>query len=97
VLEAGVVAQLFVERDESGLDRVDERERGRDLRAAGRRQLQLGQPAAVRGAEQQAARRDAVVIEHRLHALLPLAALIDQGVPQPHPGAQLEQVLWRDP
>src|SRR5829696_3177033 len=37
-----------------------------------------------------------VVIEHRVNALLPLAALIDQRVTQPHPGAQIEQVLGRD-
>jgi hypothetical protein len=38
-----------------------------------------------------------VVVEHGLHALLPLAALVDQRVTQPDPGAQLEQVLGRDP
>jgi hypothetical protein len=35
----------------------------------------------------------AVVIEHRLDALLPLAALIDQRVAQPHPRAQIEQMV----
>jgi hypothetical protein len=38
-----------------------------------------------------------VVIERRLDALLPLAALIDERVAQPDTGAQLEQVLGRDP
>jgi hypothetical protein len=36
-------------------------------------------------------------VEHRLDALLPLPALIDQRVTQPHPGAQIEQVVGRDP
>ncbi len=38
-----------------------------------------------------------MVIEHRLDALLPLAALIDQRVAQPDPGAQIEQVIGRNP
>jgi hypothetical protein len=38
-----------------------------------------------------------VVIEHRLDALLPLAALVDERVAQPNAGAQLEQVLGRNP
>ena len=41
--------------------------------------------------------RHAVVIEHRLDALLPLAALLDERVAQPDPRAQVEQVLGRDP
>jgi len=36
-----------------------------------------------------AARRDAVVVEDGLDALLPLAALIDERVAQPHAGAQI--------
>jgi hypothetical protein len=38
-----------------------------------------------------------VVIEHGLDALLPLAALVDQGVAQAHLGPQVEQVLGRNP
>jgi MerR family transcriptional regulator, redox-sensitive transcriptional activator SoxR len=38
-----------------------------------------------------------VVIEHRLNALLPLAALVRERVAQPHPRAQIEDVLRRDP
>jgi hypothetical protein len=38
-----------------------------------------------------------VVIEHRLDALLPLAALRNQRMAQPHAGAQIEDVLGRDP
>ena len=37
------------------------------------------------------------MIEHRLDALLPLTALIDQRVAQADPGAQIEQVLRWDP
>jgi hypothetical protein len=37
-----------------------------------------------------------VVKEHRVDALLPLTALIDQGVTQPDAGTQIEQVLGRD-
>jgi hypothetical protein len=38
-----------------------------------------------------------VVVEHGLDALLPLAALIDERVAQSDTGAQVEQVLGRDP
>jgi hypothetical protein len=96
-LTLGIVAQPGVERDELRLDRIDERERGGDLLARVAGQLQLGEPLARFDAEQPCPGRDAVVIEHRLHPLLPLATLVDERVPQPHPGAELEQVLGRDP
>jgi hypothetical protein len=38
-----------------------------------------------------------VVVKHGLHALLPLPALLTERVPQPDPGAQIEQVIGRDP
>ena len=76
---------------------VDHRQRDGDLLARGRRQRQARQPRARLGGQQAAAGRGAVVIEHGLHALLPLAALIDQGVAQPDAGAQVEQVRRRDP
>ena len=41
--------------------------------------------------------RTAVVVEHRVYPLLPLAALVDQRVAQPHACAQIEDVLGRDP
>jgi hypothetical protein len=41
--------------------------------------------------------RTAVVVEHRVNSLLPLAALIDQRMPQAHARAQVEDVLGRDP
>jgi hypothetical protein len=76
-----------IERRQLGLVRVDERERDRDLLARRRRQLQTGEPGAGFGAEQPAARRDSVVVERGLDALLPLAALVDERVPQPDAGA----------
>src|SRR5512132_3577274 len=41
--------------------------------------------------------RTAVVVAHRVYPLLPLAALVDQRVAQPHACAQIEDVLGRDP
>jgi hypothetical protein len=41
--------------------------------------------------------RHSMVVELGLDALLPGAALCDQGVAQAHLGAQLEDVGWRDP
>jgi hypothetical protein len=38
-----------------------------------------------------------VVVEHRLHPLLPLAAIINQAVAQPDPGAQIKDVTGPDP
>ena len=60
-------------------------------------QLERLQPRAVRGAQQAVALREAVVVEDGLDALLPLAALIDERVTQAHLGAQIEQVIGRDP
>jgi hypothetical protein len=56
-----------------------------------------GQPLPSLLGHQVAPLREAVVIEHRLDALLPLAALRDERVPQPHPGPQVENVIGRDP
>jgi len=38
-----------------------------------------------------------VVIQNGLHPLLPLPALVDQRVPEPDPGAEIEDVIRRDP
>ena len=38
-----------------------------------------------------------MVIEHRLDPLLPLGVLLDQRVTQPDLGAQIEDVIGRDP
>jgi hypothetical protein len=41
--------------------------------------------------------RDAVVVEHRVHPLLPLGALMHEHVPAPHPRTEVEHVRRRDP
>jgi len=41
--------------------------------------------------------RHALVAQLRVHALLPLGALVDQGLAQPHLCPQLQDVLRRDP
>jgi hypothetical protein len=46
---------------------------------------------------QVASLRAAVVVEHRLDALLPLAALRRERVPQPDPRAQIQNVIGRNP
>jgi hypothetical protein len=40
---------------------------------------------------------DTVVIEHRVHPLLPLRSLVNEGVPAPYPGAEVKQARGRDP
>src|SRR3954462_6697413 len=69
----------------------------RDLLARCRRPLELLEPLALLGGQQVASLRDAMVIEHGLDALLPLAALVDERVPQAHAGSQIEQVRGWDP
>ena len=64
---------------------------------AAARQRQARRATRVLARQQPAALRAAVVIEHRLDPLLPLAALIDERVAQPDPGAQIEDVIGRDP
>jgi hypothetical protein len=95
-LAASVGAQLARERLGLGVERVDDRERYRDLLAR-RRRLELLQPLALVGREQVASLRDAMVVEHGLDALLPLATLVDERVAQAHAGAEIEQVPRRDP
>ena len=68
-----------------------------DLLARRLRQRQAVQPLASVGGHQRSALRAAVVIEHRLNPLLPLATLSGQGVTQPHTRAQIQQVRRRDP
>src|SRR3954447_24408186 len=64
-------------------------------RAAG--QLELLKPPPLLHGHQVTSRRDAVVIEHGLDALLPLAALVDERVAQAHAGAQIEKMRRRNP
>ena len=65
--------------------------------SAPRRAASARRPFAVGERQQLAGVRNAVVIEHRVHPLLPLGALMHQRVPAPHPGAQIEQMRGRDP
>jgi len=58
------------------LERVDHRQRDGDLLARTRRQRLGGQPGESPVVDQVAAAGAAVVIEDRLDALLPLAALL---------------------
>jgi hypothetical protein len=91
-LAARVGTQLLGDWGELHVERVDRRDRDRDLLARGLWRGLSGQPLAPLGRHQLAARRQPVVVEHRLDALLPLAALLAQGVAQADPGAQIEQV-----
>ena len=95
-LAARVATQLARDRRRLGIERVDHRQRDRDLFACRIRQRETLKPPAVRGGQKPGLLRVPMVIEHRMDALLPLTALIDQRVTQPHPRAQIEQVLGRD-
>jgi len=63
------------------------------------RQRKRLEPGATLGAQQPelTALRHAAVVEHRVGPLLPLPALVDQRVTQPHTPAQIEDVPGRDP
>jgi hypothetical protein len=62
-----------------------------------------GGPAAAsqarlaRGAQRLGGRCQPVVEQHRVDALLPLGALVDQGLAQPHQLTQVQDVRWGDP
>jgi len=96
-LTARVRAQLPVQGGDPRLDRVDHRQRDRDLLARGVRQRLSGQPLAPVTDHQLAALHAAVVIQRRLDPLLVLRALLRKRVAQPHPGAQIQDVIGRDP
>jgi hypothetical protein len=86
-----------VQRRDARVDGVDHRERDGDLLTSRRRQRQLLKPRAVLAGEQNRTHWQPVVIQHRLHPLRPLAALINERVAQPDPGAQIKDVIGRDP
>jgi hypothetical protein len=86
-----------VQRRDLRLDRVDHRQRDRHLLARGKGQRLRGQPLAPVADHQLPPPLAAVVIQGRLDPLLPLRALLGQRVPQPDPGAQIEDVIGRDP
>jgi hypothetical protein len=96
-LAARVGAQLVIQRRDPNLDGVDHRERDRDLLASRRRQRELLNPRAVLAGEQASTLGQPVVIQHGLHPLLALTALVDEGVAQPDPGAEIQQLVRRDP
>jgi hypothetical protein len=58
---------------------------------------QPGHPLALLQGQQVPAPRDPVVIEHRLHPLLPFGPLLRQRVPAADPGPEIEQMRGRDP
>ena len=86
-----------VQRSQLDVERVDHRQRDRDLLARGGGQRLRRQPRPPVERQQLAALRAAVVIQHRLDALLPLAALMRQRVTQPDLSAEIEQMIGRDP
>ena len=87
----------LVQRRDLGVERVDHRERDLHLLAGARFQRLRGEPREPVTVHQVPALRAAVVIEHRLDPLLPFAALLRQGVAQPDAGAEIEDVIGRDP
>jgi hypothetical protein len=82
-----------------GVERVDHFKPDRHLLARGRRQRRLLEPLAPgRGQQVQTTPlRKAVVIENGVDPLLPLAAIVDQRVPEPDTGAEIKQMIGRDP
>jgi hypothetical protein len=96
-LAARIRAQLPIQRRDLRLERVDHRERDRDLLARGGAQRLRGEPLAPIADQQRAALRAAMVIQRRLDPLLPLRALLRKRVPQANPRAEVEDVIGRDP
>jgi len=77
------------------VERVDHAERDRELLSRDLGDLQARQPAAPVGCEELQVRASGqpVVVEHRPDPLLPLAAIIDQRMPQPDPCAEIDPTL----
>jgi hypothetical protein len=71
--------------------------RDRDLLARARRQRLSAKPALPLARHEIPSLRAPVVVEHRLDALLPFAALLRERVTQPDPRAQIKDVIRRDP
>jgi hypothetical protein len=90
-------AQPLIQRRELSVKRVDHRHGDRDLLTRRLGQRLRRQPAAAVVGHQVAPLRTPVVIEHRLDPLLPLTALMRQGVTQPDPSAEIQHVIGRDP
>jgi len=82
---------------ELGVEVVEHDEARAHRLAAGRRHLHPREaPAILRTAEAET-RNDPLVEELGLQALLPLGALVEQRLAQPHQGPQLQDVRRRDP
>jgi hypothetical protein len=96
-LAARVEPQLAREGRRLRVERGDHHKRDGDLFARAGGELQALQPGAVLGGQQAVALGEAMVVEHGLDPLLPLAALIDQRVPQADLRAQIQQVIRRNP
>jgi hypothetical protein len=62
-----------------------------------RRELELLERGASLGRQQRTRPRRAVVEQQRVDPLLPSGALVDERLAQPHPLAQLEDLLRRRP
>ena len=89
--------QFAVKREQPLVDRVDYMQRDLKLLTRRVRNSNVGEPLAACTVEQVAALRNAVVIEHGMHPLLPLGPLMRQQMPGPHPRADIQNVCGRDP
>ena len=96
-LPTGVETQLARERGELDVETVDQRERDAELLAGGCWQGLSGEPLAPGGCDQVALVRGAVMVEHGLDTLLALGTLMGDLVAQANPGAQVEDMLGRNP
>jgi hypothetical protein len=96
-LATRVRAQLAIKRGDLHLERIDDRDRDRDLLARRGRQPPRRKPLASLDGHQAAALRTAMVIQRCLDPLLPFAALLRQHVAQPQPLTQIEDPRRRDP
>src|SRR5206468_9871667 len=77
-LAAGEGAQPAVQRRQLGVEMVDRTHAGLDEHAPGRRQLGLAEARAAGARAGLGSAWDALVVELRLHALLPGGALVDE-------------------
>jgi len=80
--------ELLVERLQLLVYPLDHGQSEADGLATGRAEFQCGKPLTPIEGKQMRMRRLALVVENRLNALLPGAAIIQQGLTQAHDGAQ---------
>jgi hypothetical protein len=96
-LPTGILLELAFEGSQFLVYVVDHGKSQIDGLAAGWAQVQAREPFALIGAEQARTGRTPLMVENRLNALLPGAALIHQGLTEAHDGAKLLDVFGRDP